>query len=89
MWEMARVIPTQKVYVHYVSYYYEDLDDETGFMGCTIALEEPIHSAKQIAVMKAYICKEFNHLGVTIVWFTLLGEETIDVPDEEAVFGVN
>ena len=77
------------VFSYYTSFYYEDSDDETGFMGCMIGLDAPIHSAKQIAAMKAYICKEFNHLGVTILWFTLLGEEAIDVPDEETVFGVN
>ena len=77
------------VFSYYLSYSYEDNDEETGFMGCIISLDEPIHSAKQITAMKSYICKEFNHLGVTILWFALLGEETIDVPDEESVFGVN
>jgi len=86
---MARVMPTRTIYTWYVSYYYEDSDDETGFMGCTIGLDEPIHSAKQIAAMKAFICKKFDHLGVTIVWFTLLGEETIEVSGDESVFGVN
>ena len=80
---------TQKVYFYYCAFYYEDNDGEQGFMGCTIGLDEPIHSAKQIAAMKIFICEKFDHLGVTIVWFTLLSEETIEAPEDESVFGVN